>query len=329
MGRADGEIERIEAEAGECRLRIREAGGPIDYCINYITHLAHLNSDSDEDHMVIRERNSAFPRMAVQLAAVASLRSARQPGIEESAQADVENWARSAWIHSAGHYVDQPTGNSDDAEIVHGLNAQTMAMIGKAANRRKAEAAEQWERLSGTDIDNLNCLALFGHEVAKPSSRKDRWIAYAILAGFLAAASAYGASNWYLSAKITAPYATDEGIEQRRAATRRALNYDYVMSSTARRSGIIKLFLDWPMSPTDDEQAGFMDLATDIIQIHRGLAQENLICGKQDMSTEEAMEMVENVNNALDLSTPTAEPFTRAQSVIVEANLRLYPLPCR
>ncbi|MER8482336.1 hypothetical protein [Mesorhizobium sp. M1322] len=101
------------------------------------------------------------------------------------------------------------------------------------------------------------------------------------------------------------------------------------MSSTARRSGIFKLFLDWPMSLTDAEQAAFTEFATDVIQFHRGLVEAKLICGDANMDTDLAMEVVDEVNENLNLDDLTEEPFTRVQSLMIKAMARLYPLPCK
>ncbi|MGP2490847.1 hypothetical protein ACTDI4_04330 [Mesorhizobium sp. PUT5] len=325
MAKADEKIEQIKAEAAGHYQRIRAAGGALSYCIDYINHIAGLKGDGE--HVVIRERQASFPKMAVQLAAVGAVQTARKEGVDADTQSETEKWARAAWVHSAGHYVDQPSGG-DDPEVVEHPNAQSMAMIRKGADTRKAKAAEQWDRLVGDGEESLATLALFGHEATKPVTRKDRWIAYAILAGLVLAVAAYGASNWYLSVKIRAPYDTEEGLQQRRDATDRVIAYDKVMSSTARRSGIFKLFLDWPMSPTEAEQAAFTEFATDIIQFRRGMVEENLICGNAEMSTDQAMYLIEDVNDGIDLRDETQEPFTRAQSLIIRTLARLYPLPC-
>jgi hypothetical protein len=326
MAKADEKIEKVKAEAAGHYQRIREAGGALSYCIDYVHHIASLKGDGE--HAVIRERSATFPKMAVQLAAVGAVQSARKEGVDAETMEEAGKWARAAWVHSAGHYADQPS-RGDEPEVVDLPNAQTMAMIRKGTDTRKAKAAEQWDRLVDDNVDSLATLALFGHESAKPATRKDRWIAYAILAGLAAAIVVYGASNWYLSVKITAPYDTDEGLQQRRDATDRALAYDNVMSSTARRSGIFKLFLDWPMSPTDAEQAAFTEFATDVIQFHRGMVDEKLICGDANMDTDRALEVVDEVNENINLSDPTEEPFTRAQSLMIKAMTRLYPLPCK
>ena len=89
------------------------------------------------------------------------------------------------------------------------------------------------------------------------------------------------------------------------------------------------MFLDWPMSPTTDEEAAFIEFATDIIQFRRGMIEERLICGDAEVSDDQAMGIVEDVNDGIDLHDKTLEPFTRAQSLIIGALSRLYPLPCR
>ncbi|KHJ54888.1 hypothetical protein LA66_10020 [Aureimonas altamirensis] len=326
MGKADEKLTPLEAEAAGHYERIQDAGGPLAYCIGYINHIARLKGDGA--FVVIRERTASFPRMAVQLAAAGAAHVARKEGVDEDMRSKAEAWARNAWIHAAGHYVDQPSGG-DDPEVVEHPNAQSMAMIRKGADTRKAKATEQWDRLIGNGLDSLMTLALSGHEARKPVTRKEGLIALATLAGLVLAIIGYGASHWYLSVKITAPYETEEGLQQRRDATDRVIAYDKVMSWTPRKGGIFKLFLDWPMSPTADEEAAFIEFATDIIQFRRGMIEERLICGDAEVSDDQAMGIVEDVNDGIDLHDETREPFTRAQSLIIGALSRLYPLPYR
>lgn len=67
------------------------------------------------------------------------------------------------------------------------------------------------------------------------------------------------------------------------------------------------------------------------MQVHYALVDEELICGNADMTDDEAMELVGEVNDAIDLNDKgdVAEGgLTRARFLIVKAQARLYPLPC-
>ncbi|UHD44941.1 hypothetical protein LUX29_18225 [Aureimonas altamirensis] len=66
-----------------------------------------------------------------------------------------------------------------------------------------------------------------------------------------------------------------------------------------------------------------------IIQFRQGMVEEHLICGDTEMSNDQAMGVVEEVNDGIDLHDTTLDPFTRAQSLIINALTRLYPLPCQ
>lgn len=326
MGKkADEEVERVKAVAAGHHERIRAAGSALDYCMDYIRHIASLKEPGGE-HVVIRDRASAYPRMAVQIAATAAVAGTRKLELELDQEEEVEKWARASWVHSAGHFSD--SGSEGDPEVVVHPNPRSMEMIRKGADTRKAKAAEQWDRLIRSDVESLGTLALFGREAGKPVTRKEKWVAYAIVAGLAVAVAAYGASNWFLSTKITAPYTTDEGIQQRRDATDRVLAHDGLMSSTARRSGIFQLVLDWPLSPTTAETAAFTELATDILQIHRAMAERNMICGKTEISSDEAMDVISEVNDAIDFQDVSQEDLTRAESLVIKAISRVYPLPC-
>lgn len=318
MAKSEAKLDRAKAQAAEALAHIKEAGGARAYCIEYLHHLANLKSDDDAD-VVIRDRKAAFPKMAVQLAAVAAVRSTQ--GSETQGQD--RRWARAAWVHSAGHYIDQPS--ADDTEVVFHSNAQAMSMLRKSADVRKAKAAEQWDRLVDKDLDSLGSIALFGREPEAPTTRRERWGAVAILAGLLAAAAAYGASNWYLSTKITEPYQTRAGIQQRRDATDRVLDHERVMSSTARRSGIFKLVLDWPMSPTAAELDAFSEYAGDIIGLYKTLVAEKIICGSSDLTVDQATGVVQKVNDDISLQDEILDPFPLADSLIIKSLARLYP----
>ncbi|MER8482335.1 hypothetical protein [Mesorhizobium sp. M1322] len=135
MAKADEKFEKIKAEAAGHYQRIREAGGALSYCIAYVDHIAGLKGDGE--HAIIRERQVAFPKMAVQLAAVGAVQSARKEGVDAETLEQAGKWARAAWVHSAGHYVDQLSGG-DEPEVIDLPNAQTMAMIRKGTDTRKA-----------------------------------------------------------------------------------------------------------------------------------------------------------------------------------------------
>lgn len=325
MVKKDENIDRVKAEAAGHHQRISNAGGALAYSMEYINHIAALKGDGE--HVVIRERKASYPKMAVQLAAIGAVQNARKADADSETQAEVEKWARAAWAHSAGHYMDPPSG-TDDHEVVEHPNSQSMAMIRKGADTRKAKAAEQWDRLIGSDVESLATLALFGHEAAKPVSRRDRWIAYAILAGLVAAIAAYGMSNSYLAVKIDKPFDSEVGFQQHRDATSRVLNYTSLMSSTARKSGIFKLILDWPMSPTESEQEAFTKFGQEVVTSWRNLAEVgNLICGGAEPPRNGLLKIIKNVNDGIDLNDEPIGTIDRYESMIIKSLLRTYPAP--
>ncbi|WP_062226962.1 hypothetical protein [Aureimonas frigidaquae] len=325
MTKSDERVERTRAEALDHLERIGAAGGNLSYCIAYIRHVTDLSGDGEP--VVLRERRAAFPRMAVQIAAVSALEAARDGDMEPDTRLKAETLARTAWVCAAGHFVDQPSGG-DDCEVVAHPDAQAMQMIRKGADKRKARAAEQWDRLAGDRPGSLRTLALFGHESAPAPTRKDWWKAFAAMVVAVLMVSAYFASHWYLSVKVTAPYDTQEGLIQRRAATERFRTYDEFMSSHVRNGGLIKLFLDWPMSPTQAEVDAFVEYATDIVQMQHALVEQKMICGKAKMDDEHLLALINAVNDEIDPSGEAMPPFTHAQSVILQALSRLYPPPC-
>ena len=325
MARSDDKIENAKREAAAHYARIREAGGALSYCIDYVHHIAGLKDEGEP--AVIRERGAAFPRTAVRLAAGGAVQSARSEGVDSETMDETLKWARAAWVHSAGHYVDQPFGGGG-SETAAPPNAQVMAIIRKAAETRKAKAAEQWDRLVDSDVESLATLALFGREAAKPVSRKDRWIGNAILAGLTAAGVAYGLSNSYLSVKVDQPFDSELGFQQHRDATARVLNHTTLMSLTVPRSGILKLAFGWPMRPTEDEREAFTRFGREVVSSWRGLAAVgDLICGGAEPPEDDLLEIIRNVNDGINLQEPQIGGIGRYESLIIRSLLRTYPAP--
>lgn len=325
VAKSDETFARTKADVAAHRQRIQDAGGTLTYCMNYIEHLARLKDGGE--HFVISEHRASYPRMAVQIAAVSALQNAMGSNVDVEDLKEVEKWARAAWIHSAGHYSGQ-SSEKTDSEIIEHPNANSMAMIRRGADGRKAKAAEQWDRLANTNTESLMSLAVFGHETAKPVNRKDGLIGLASLIALIAAVIAYGASNWYLSAKITAPYDTAEGLQQRRDATERFLAYDKMMSARSRRGGMIKLFLDWPMSPTAAEKDAFIEFGRNILSLNKALSEEEVICNKSSIEDDKVYEFIDKVNDNINMNDDIIGSFNRTESIIIRSLMRIYPDDC-
>jgi hypothetical protein len=315
---------RLKGQAEEHYSRIREAGGPLVYCMKYLEHITRLKGVLQE-YAVISDHGTSYPRLAVQLAAAVAISSPREEYSDQAMRGKVDRLLRAAWIQAAGHYAGSPSTNAQ--EVIESQSSETMSMIRKGVEARKAQAADQWDQVA-PDTAGLVTIAMYGREALRRPSWKDRWKGYAALLAIVAAVAAYGASNWYLSTKITAAYDTPEGLQQRREATDRVLAHDDVMSTKARKSGWFKLFLDWPMSPTDAEQSAFKEYVADIMFIHRGMVEAKLICGRLDMTDDQLIDLVDEINDALDVRAERIEELTAPQSAVVHAAAKLYPLPC-
>jgi hypothetical protein len=59
------------------------------------------------------------------------------------------------------------------------------------------------------------------------------------------------------------------------------------------------------------------------------LTEEKLICGDSNLSTDRALKVIDEVSDSIDLNDETVDAFTRAQSLVLKAMTRLYPLPCK
>jgi len=321
--RSEEDFDRAKATVEAHIARIEAAGGVFQYCAAYLKHLTALSNDGEP--AILRERAATFPRMAVQIAAVSAIKDAREAPLDALTMTRVKEFARAAWIQSAGHYDDS---SAENAEVVSHPNPQAMEMIRKGASVRRAKAAEQWDRLVDGKLDNLYALATVGREFQEPPSRKERWTAYIILAGLLVAIAAYVGSNHFLSVKISSPYESDEGFQQHRDATARVTRHSDLMSSTARRAGLFKLILDWPMSPTENEIAAFTKFGSDVIRLRRQMIAAELICGSPVLGNEGMLAVIKTVNNEIDIKNQPLDGFNRPQSMIIQALARSYAPPC-
>jgi len=314
MAKADDKSAQIKALTDEHYERIKAAGGAFSYINEYLHHVIDLRKKYE--HVHIRERRTSYPRMAVQMAAVSAVIQSKDQDYDSDTKSNLLMMSRGAWIHSAGHY-DDPSNNSSTSEVVEGLNPQAIAMIEKGASARRNKAQQDWDRLIDTDVESLFSVAITGHEFQKPLTKKERWQGYLALTAFAVVIIGYGASHWVLAANTSSDPNTDYGVTQRMKAIDRINNYETLMSSTARRAGFFKLILDWPMSPTKGEQDAFIDVGKEIINLCNGVN-----------NPDQVYDLVNEVRENISLQDKNIEPYTRLQSLILQAVQRHNPGLC-
>lgn len=315
MAKADERRAQIEALTAEHYERIKAAGGAFSYITQYLHHVIDLRKKYE--HVHIRERHTSYPRMAVQMAAVSAVIQSKDQDYDIDTKSNLLMMSRGAWIHSAGHY-DDPSTNSGTSEVVEDLNPQAIAMIEKGASARRNKAQQDWDRLIETDVESLFSIAVRGHEFHKPLTKKERWQGYLALTAVVVVIIGYGVSHWILAANTSSDPNTDYGVTQRMKAIDRINNYEALMSSTARRAGFFKLILDWPMSPTKAEQNAFIDVGREIINLCNGVH-----------NPDQVYDLVNKVRENINLQDKTIEPYTRLQSLILQAMKRHSPGMCR